>query len=178
MLFHWKVPSFDTWRGSGLLTCKFTPWDRSAHPARQFCERWYSMLRTRIIQISWPPGKSSAQHSRALSLWFHAELTSSVACESHRPAPMNPSGDPHWCLCTALPCTMWKYRCVQICFRPPGIIIHHVVLKRPMSAIWKCLSPVLQHHLNYQYEGIQPSVRGPVCLHFTWESWYKSFWSH
>lgn len=75
VLFHWKVPLFGTWHGCGLLTCEFSLWDHSARPARQFC----SVLRTHDMQISWPPGKSRAQQSTALSPWFHTELTSSVS---------------------------------------------------------------------------------------------------
>lgn len=105
VLFHWKMPSFDIWRGSDLLTCRLFSWDHSAHPARQFCRRRCRMLRTHNIQISWPPGKFRAQQSTALSPWLCTELTSSVIFESHRTGSMKPSGDPRWYL--AQHCPAW-----------------------------------------------------------------------
>lgn len=135
------MPSCDIWHGSDLLSCRFSSWDHSAHPARQFCRRWCCMLRTHNTQISWPPGKFRAQQSTALSRWLCTELSGSVTCESHQTGSMNTSGNPHWYLCSALPCTMWKYQCVQICFRdsynpPHGIKKGHVShLKMSLSCI-------------------------------------------
>ena len=92
MLFHWKLPSFDTWHGSGLLTCEFLPWHHSAHPARQFCKRRWQHAQDHDIQISWSPGNARTQQSTALSPWFYSELTGSIACESHCTGATAPSG--------------------------------------------------------------------------------------